>query len=254
MRQKWGQNFLADASVARHIVDSLPTEGLDRILEIGPGKGVLTERLLAKKLPVTAVELDTELVATLGRRWGSSYALTVVNVDFLRWPLPDWPPRSTGVIGNLPYSAGNAIVQKFLDWPAWGAAVIMVQKEVADRMVAPPDTPDYGILSLAVQGKSRAEKIFDVPPGAFKPAPKVTSSVLSLVPLPVSLLRNEKRFFEVAHAAFSQRRKMLLNNLSHGLDLEKPHVIAVLEKNGIDPTRRPQTLTLEEFNRLSEIL
>lgn len=252
MRQPWGQNFLNDKSVAMEIVECLPS-GLPRILEIGPGKGALTQHLFGRAPEIVLVELDRVLAEGLVRNWGPR-GYKIINEDFLNWTMPDWPLRSCGVIGNLPYSAGNAIVRKFLDWSAWSCAVIMLQKEVADRMVAPPDTADYGLLSLAVQGKATVEKMFDVAPGAFKPPPQVTSSVLRLEPLPVSLIRNEKRFFEVARAAFSQRRKMLLNNLSHGLALEKSDVIAKLTARGIDPQRRPQTLTLEEFNKIAEVL
>ncbi len=252
MRQQWGQNFLNDDSVAREIVDSLPGK-FPRILEIGPGRGALTQHLFGRAPEIVLVELDRQLAETLGRRWVAK-GFQIVNADFLDWPLPGWPPRSCAIIGNLPYSAGNAIVRKFLDWNAWSHAVIMVQKEVADRMVAPPDTADYGLLSLAVQGKASVENLFDVAPGAFKPPPQVTSTVLRLTPLSSSLIRNEKRFFEIARAAFSQRRKMLLNNLSHGLALEKADVVAKLTARGIDPQRRPQTLSLEEFNTLAEVL
>jgi 16S rRNA (adenine1518-N6/adenine1519-N6)-dimethyltransferase len=107
-------------------------------------------------------------------------------------------------------------------------------------------------LSLAVQGKARVERMFDVPPGAFRPRPEITSTVLRLHPLPSSRIRHEKRFFEVVHAAFQQRRKMLWNALSIGLKLEKPDVEARLRAAGIDHTRRAQTLTLEEFNALTE--
>jgi 16S rRNA (adenine1518-N6/adenine1519-N6)-dimethyltransferase len=141
-----------------------------------------------------------------------------------------------------------------MDWAAWSEAVFMVQKEVAERIAAEPGSRDYGILSLAVQGKASVEKLFDVPPGAFTPAPKVMSTVFKLTRLKKSLLFNEETFFKVVHAAFGQRRKTLLNSLSHGLGREKPEVETALRNLGIDPTRRAETLSLDDFNRLSEVL
>ncbi len=250
MRQKWGQNFLIDKAVAGRIVNSLDMP-CSRVLEVGPGRGILTQFLLEKTSQVTVVELDRRLAAGLQARWPS---LEVAAEDFLKWPLPDWPENSCQFIGNLPYSAGNAILRKILDWKAWSAAVVMVQKEVADRMTARPNRKDYGVLTLAVQGKAEAEALFDVPPGCFRPAPKVFSTVVRLRRRPRSRIEDEKRFFDVVHAAFSQRRKTLLNALSHGLSLDKPVALASLEKAGIRPERRAETLGLEEFNRLTREL
>jgi 16S rRNA (adenine1518-N6/adenine1519-N6)-dimethyltransferase len=254
MRQKWGQNFLADADAARRIVEALGPENTERVLEIGPGKGALTQWLMGKSAGLTLVELDAELARVLQSRWGGLNQFDLIRQDFLKWPLPDWPERSVAVISNLPYSAANAILRRLLDWSAWKRAVVMVQREVADRIVAAPDTPAYGLLSLAVQGKARVQKLFDVSPRAFRPPPKVTSTVLRLEPLPRPLIVQEEKFFKTARAAFSQRRKMLLNSLAGGLDLEKSAVLPALERAGLDPARRPQTLTLEEFNRLAEAL
>jgi len=251
MRQKWGQNFLTDQNIAAKIVGALG--GLDgrRVLEIGPGKGVLTRHLVGKA-DVTAVELDKALAGELAGRWGTAAGFQLVNADFLNWPLPDWPKGAGLVVSNLPYSAGAAILQKLLDWPGWGKAVVMLQKEVAARILAKPDTTDYGILTLAVQGKAAVQKLFDVAPGAFRPPPKVVSTVLSLAPHPRPLIQNESQFFRVVHAAFSQRRKTLANTLSHGLDLPKPEVEARLNRLAIDPSRRAETLTLHDYNRLAD--
>lgn len=248
-RQKWGQNFLADPSIARRIVEALGDVSEKDVFEIGPGRGVLTEHIMGKAGRLTAVEIDRTLFEELQSRWPAGVKL--INADFLKLPLPVDPPRSLTVVSNLPYSAANPILQKILDWPAWREAVVMVQKEVADRIRAKPGTSAYGLLTLSVQGKARVEKLFDVPPGAFRPRPKVTSTVLRLEPLTHSLIKNEEAFFQVAHAAFGQRRKTLLNSLAHGLGLEKKEVEAHLKKATIDPMRRPETLTIEDFNRLA---
>jgi 16S rRNA (adenine1518-N6/adenine1519-N6)-dimethyltransferase len=247
MRQRFGQNFLADEAAARRIVEALEPVPAERVLEIGPGRGALTSHLVAAGVELTAVELDAELLKELSARWPR---VTWAQGDFLRWPPPS--EGTWKVVSNLPYSAGAAILQKLLDWPRWTRAVVMLQKEVADRIASPPDCADYGILTLAVQGKARVERLFDVPPGAFRPKPEVTSSVLRLYRLPESRIPHEKRFFQVVQAAFQQRRKMLWNALSIGLKLEKPDVEARLRAAGVDPTRRAQTLTLEEYNAVTE--
>ncbi len=254
MRQKWGQNFLTNQKIAERIVRALPDENSATVLEIGPGRGILTQFLLEKTARLTVVELDQRLSDDLKMKWPGRPGFQVVCHDFLKWPLPDWPVNSCQVIGNLPYSAGNAIVRKFLDWQAWETAVIMVQKEVADRMKAGPGTRHYGILSLAVQSKARVEKLFDVSPGCFHPPPKVMSTVLKLRRFPAPLIKKEEEFFQVVHAAFSQRRKTLVNSLSHGLHLDKTVVTECLEVLGINPVQRAETLTLNQFDQLSQRL
>ena len=254
MRQKWGQNFLVNEGVAKNIVDALRLRPTDAVLEIGPGKGMLTKYLVDRVQSFTMVELDSRLAGNLVRRWGASPGVTVVNQDFLEWPLPVLPDGAVKVMGNLPYSVGNAILRKFLDWNAWSVAVVMVQKEVADRIAAGPGNTDYGILSLAVQAKAAVETLCHVAPGSFRPPPKVTSTVLRLKRLPVARVADEKPFFDVVHAAFGQRRKTLLNSLAHGLDKDKAVIQDALEKAGIDPQRRAETVSLDEFKILTEKL
>lgn len=248
-RQPHGQNFLVDEDVARRIVELIEPAPGQAVLEIGPGRGALTKYLVETGADLTVVELETVMAADLRQKWPR---VNVVRADFVRWEMPPLPARSIKLIGNLPYSAANAILRKFLDWPAWSVAAVMVQKEAADRIASPPDCADYGILTLAVQGKARVERMFDVPPSAFRPRPEITSTVLRLHPLPAPRILHEKRFFEVVHAAFQQRRKMLWNALSIGLKMEKPDVEARLRAAGIEHTRRAQTLTLEEFNAVTE--
>ncbi|HRY29702.1 MAG TPA: 16S rRNA (adenine(1518)-N(6)/adenine(1519)-N(6))-dimethyltransferase RsmA [Elusimicrobiota bacterium] len=249
MRQKWGQNFLVDKNTAERIVESLaPFSG--PVIEIGPGKGILTGLLAERTSDLTAVELDRDLAAGLAQGWPK---VRVVAEDFLEWPFPAGP-GPVAFIGNLPYSAANAILRKVLDWTGWDRAVFMVQKEVADRIVAAPCSRDYGILTLAVQGKAEAESLFDVPPRCFQPRPQVTSTVVRLKRWPASKIRDEKKFFRAVRAAFGQRRKTIGNSLSRVLGLEKNAVEDCLKRAGFDVVRRAETFTLEEFNRLAEIL
>jgi 16S rRNA (adenine1518-N6/adenine1519-N6)-dimethyltransferase len=254
MRQKWGQNFLVDLSAAERIVRALEPQERDTVLEIGPGKGILTQILRARVQRLIAVELDKHLAAFLESKWAGQPGFSVVTSDFLLWPLPEWPARSVKVIGNLPYSAANAILRRILDWASWKTAVVMVQREVAERIVAAPGGRDYGILSLAVQSKAQAELLFHVPPSAFRPRPQVTSTVLRLKPWPRPRVSHEQSFFEVVRAAFSQRRKTVLNSLSSGLSLEKKDLEPKLVEAGINPDCRAETLSLETFDRLSEVL
>jgi 16S rRNA (adenine1518-N6/adenine1519-N6)-dimethyltransferase len=249
MGRKWGQHFLSDGSVARRIVDALGAGPADAVLEIGPGRGALTKHLLGRTARLTAVEVDRALFEALSVRGAGVPGWSIVHRDFLKWPLPsDGPYR---VIGNLPYNAANAILRKLLDWDQWTEAVVMVQKEVADRIQASPGGRDYGILSLAVQSRAGVELLFNVPPGAFRPPPRVMSTVLRLRRRTASRVADEAAFFRVLHAAFGQRRKTLLNSLAHGLDMGKDAVRTALEKEGIDPGRRAETLNLEEFDQLS---
>lgn len=251
MRQKWGQNFLTDESMSRRIVNALRIVPGERVMEIGPGRGALTRWTLEKYPYLTAVELDSHLAENLRNRWGREPRIEIIQDDFLKWPLPPWPPGSVKILGNLPYSAANAILRKILDWPSWREAVVMVQKEVAERILASPGSRDYGILTLAVRIKASPEKLFDVPPEAFRPRPRVMSTVLKLTRRSSSLVRREELFFRVLHAAFGQRRKTIVNSLSHGLGREKSGVEKILISSEIDPGARPETLSLEDYDRLT---
>jgi 16S rRNA (adenine1518-N6/adenine1519-N6)-dimethyltransferase len=254
MRQKWGQNFLTDDGACRRIVQSLGAGPSDRVVEIGPGKGALSRFMVGQVAALTLVELDAVLAARLSSRWSTVEGLTVVCSDFLEWSPPDVPAGDMKVIGNLPYSAAGAILRRLLDWSGWCEAVVMVQKEVAERIVAGPGTRDYGILSLAIQSKAEASLLFDVGPRSFTPPPKVVSTVLRLRRLATPRMADEGKFFRVVKAAFGQRRKTLLNSLSHGLDAEKPVVESALRACGVDPAVRAETIDLATFDRLSRLL
>lgn len=254
MRAPFGQNFLSSAGVAQRIATALGAGPDDRVIEIGPGRGALTGPVLSRCKHLTAVELDRNLADVLSRRWVHEGRLTVVNKDFMDWELPPVEVGRYKVIGNLPYSAAAAMVQKVLDWAGWDRAVFMVQKEVGLRMAASAGERVWGLLGLSVQSRAKVIRLFDVPPGAFRPVPKVMSTVLELQRLVQPRVTGLERFFKVARAAFGQRRKNIVNSLSHGLDIERSQVESVLTECHVDPSRRPETLTIEDFNRISQKL
>lgn len=242
---------MVSEGVARRIVEALGPA--PRVVEIGPGRGALTEHLLPRTTDLTVVELDDRLAQTLKARWGYHPHFRVVNRDFLEWELPS-VGEPLRFIGNLPYSAAAAIVQKVLAWDGWDRAVFMVQKEVAERMTAEPGGKDWGLLALSVQSRARAHRLFHVPPGSFRPRPQVVSTVIELVravPPPVTRI---EPFFRVARAAFGQRRKNLLNSLSHGLAREKKTMETAISAAGLAPTQRPETVDVEGFKRLTDVL
>ncbi len=254
MRTPYGQNFLSSPPAAQRIAESLQCSAEDRVIEIGPGQGALTVHLIPRCSALTVVELDRTLADLLTRRWGHEPKLTVVTDDFMNWPFPAIPDRPFKMIGNLPYSAAAAIVQKVLAWPGWDRAVFMVQKEVALRMTALPGGKTWGLLSLSVQSRAKARRLFDVSPGAFRPPPKVMSTVVELERLPQPRVSNIDAFFKIAHAAFGQRRKTIANSLSHGLGLDRPTIETVLKGLQIETTRRAETLTIEDYDKISKML
>lgn len=217
-------------------MDALDPVPGETVLEIGPGKGSLTEVLLARGLNVVAIEKDRELAGALARA-----NLQVVEGDALRL---EWP-RVPKIVGNIPYYITSPLIDKALTPPLPERVVFLVQSEVADRLAASPGTKTYGALSIGVQAVCRVEKLFTVAPGSFKPPPKVRSAVVRLTPLAQPLVRPEEiaslRAFVTA--CFSQRRKQLKNAVP-GLSVSQ------LEELGIDPTLRPERLPPEAFVRL----
>src|SRR5438552_8298375 len=175
-KKKWGQNFLRNKAAAEKIVAAVEASPDELVLEIGPGEGVLTS-LLLDRYPgrVTAIEIDPELAASLRSRFGD--ALTVIEGDALEVPLPTRPFRA---VGNLPYNAGTPILRRVIADPNFRRAVFMLQKEVADRLVAKPSTPAYGYLTLYSQVFASAKILMTLEPGSFYPAPKVRSAVVAL--------------------------------------------------------------------------
>ena len=254
-RKRFGQNFLRDQHVLDRIVNAAELREGDRILEIGPGAGALTGRLLQTGLPVLAVEIDRDLGNALQQRTENN--LDVVIGDILRL---DWaellcvPPYK--LIANLPYNISSQILFRVLDHRRlFQRLVLMFQKEVGERLIARENTREYGILSVLMQTWFQIERIVKVPPKAFFPPPKVDSVVLCLEPLPEPrvALKNEERFRQLVRGAFAQRRKTLRNSLL-GSGWPPEQIDPALDDADIDPRRRGETLTLAEFGRLANAL
>ena len=256
MRARLDQHFLVDAAVADRIVAAARLDPGDAVLEIGPGRGILTDRLLAAGASVTAVEIDERLHAELSARLGSNERLRLVRADFLGVDLASLPAPCK-IVSNLPYSVASPILQRLLPWPGWSEALLMFQKEVAERVEAGPGGRDYGVLSISVAIYAEAERIFDVGRFAFRPPPKVQSSVVRLArrerpSVPEGLSPEE--VLRVAKAAFSQRRKMAANALASSLGLERAAVVSALGDCGVAPTARGETISLDAFARLAGAL
>ncbi|MCI6158313.1 MAG: 16S rRNA (adenine(1518)-N(6)/adenine(1519)-N(6))-dimethyltransferase RsmA [Selenomonadaceae bacterium] len=255
MSKKLGQNFLIDAGIVQGIVDAAEIEPGEKILEIGPGIGTLTQGLAEAGAMVTAVELDKKLPAVLAETLKGYDNVRIVPGDILKVDIPalmgEGPYK---VAANLPYYITTPILMALLErhLPIT-RMVTMVQKEVAERMVAKPGSKTYGALSVAVQYYTDPEIVLDVPPRSFLPAPEVDSVVIvcKVRETPSVAVKDEKRFFRVVKAAFGQRRKTLSNALKGG-GFPKEQVRDAMERAGIDPTRRGETLSLAEFGRLAD--
>ena len=255
-----GQHFLRDRSVVDRIVDLVAPTARDLVVEIGPGRGALTETLAARAGRLLTLEIDAQLAATLHARFAASAHVEVRQADArqfdyrtLRGLTPD-PAGRVLVVGNLPYSVGKPILAALVEaTAAIDEMALMLQKEVAERVAAEPGGKTYGALSVLTQVAVAARLAFSVPPGAFSPPPQVDSAVLHLVthrapPVPVA---DPARFATVVRAAFGQRRKSLANSLAAGLSLGAERARRLCEAASIDPGRRAETLSLAEFARLA---
>lgn len=256
-RPRLSQHFLHDRRAAGRIAGSLRAPPRARVLEVGPGEGALTEPLLDRGWRVTAVEVDEQLAGRLERRLGDR-GLTVVRADILEYELEGGRPWY--VIGNLPYAITSPIVFHLLEQAGRveiPEIVIMVQKEVAERLAAAPGSRAYGALTVGVRLAADVEVLFDVGPGQFRPPPRVRSSVVRLVPGGPSGLGEERRerVRLLVRTAFEQRRKQLGNSLKEGpWNLAGDRGARVQDRAGIDLRRRPETLSVEEWLKLEEAL
>ncbi len=258
-----GQHFLRDDAVARRIVELVaPTAG-DLVVEIGPGRGALTEHLVRSSGRLLALEVDIGLAARLRERFCGSPHVEILEADarrfdyaHLRDRLPD-PGSRVLVVGNLPYSVGKPILMALVEaGRAIDEMALMLQKEVAERIAAPPGNKIYGSLSVLTQIACDVSLAFTVPPGAFSPPPQVDSAVIHLrvraaPPVPIA---DPTRFNAVVRAAFAQRRKTLANALAAGLGLSVDRARALVASAGIDPGRRAETVSLAEFADLADVL
>lgn len=264
-KKSLGQNFLIDQNILNKIVDAAELDKDKGALEIGPGIGALTERLAQAAGSVTAVEIDQRLIPILQEVLEPYPTVQIEHADVLKVDLHDLFQRrfsgvsKVSVVANLPYYVTTPILMKLLEEKLpLENIVVMIQKEVAERMAASPGTKDYGSLSIAVQYYCEPQMICTVPHTVFIPQPNVESAVIRLKVRdnPPVAVEDEEHFFEVIHASFAQRRKTIANNLKSrffpGQGRERLEML--LQEAGIEPSRRGETLSMEEYARLSRVL
>ncbi len=254
-KKRFGQNFLTSGHVVDRILAAADLSADDRVVEIGPGLGALTDRMLAEGVYLVAIEIDQALAEQLSRR--DAPRLTVETGDVLEL---DWstllgePPYK--LVANLPYNISSQVLFKILDHRRlFDRLVLMFQKEVGSRILAAPATRDYGILSVLMQTWYDVRRVVRVSPGSFFPPPKVESVVLQFDPLPETrfTITDEQVYRRLVRSAFTQRRKTVRNSLL-GSGWSAEMVDLMLSSNDIDPKRRGETLTLREFSELSNFV
>lgn len=253
-----GQNFLVDDSVLNDIVDGAEVNDEDFIIEIGPGVGTLTAELLKKARKVTSIELDNDLIPILEQELGEYENFELIHKDALKVDFNEiiGSENNVKLVANLPYYVTTPIIVKLLkEGYNFKSLTIMIQKEVAERINADPNCKEYGALSVLVQYYCNTSIIRKVSPTCFIPRPKVESIVIRLDKLnePRIKAKNIKFMFELVRAGFNMRRKTLWN-AAKTLKVNKERLEEAFEKSGIDPKRRAETLTLEEFASLSDCI
>ncbi|VYU57609.1 Ribosomal RNA small subunit methyltransferase A [Clostridium tertium] len=251
-----GQNFLVDDSVPRDIVAGAEVDENDLVIEIGPGVGTLTAQLLNKAKKVVAIELDDDLIPILKGEIGDNPKFSLIHNDALKVDFNEiiGEEKSVKLVANLPYYVTTPIIVKLLkEGYNFKSLTIMIQKEVAERMNAEPSNKDYGALTLLVQYYCNTKIVRKVPPQCFMPRPKVDSIVIKLDKLdkPRVSVDNEKLFFEIIRSSFNMRRKTLWNGVK-SIGLPKEKLELAFEEANIDPRRRGETLSIEEFALLSD--
>jgi len=252
IRKSLGQHFLNDRRILQRIVDALELTGTETVVEIGPGRGSLTELLVPAAGRVVLIEYDRALAAKLREKYSSSTNVTVVGADVLTVNLAELAGDPYVLVGNVPYYITTPILFHALEPPMPRRAVYLVQREVADRIAAAPGADDYGALSVNVQALCRATQLFRVAPGSFQPPPKVESAVVRLEPRPDPVIgrADRERYRRFVLDAFGMRRKQMRRVVRSLWSLDAERADAVLEAAGIDPTVRPETLSPEAFARV----
>jgi 16S rRNA (adenine1518-N6/adenine1519-N6)-dimethyltransferase len=244
-KKKWGQNFLRNRGAVEKIIAAIEPQPGEVIVEIGPGEGVLTEKLVDLGNELTAIEIDPDLTAQLRNRFGD----VIINDDALTAPLPTRPFRA---VGNLPYNVGTPILRRVISDPNFRRAVFMLQKEVAERLVARPSEEQYGFLTLYRQLFASARILLTLDPRSFHPQPKVRSAVVVLDADRKSYASEE--LIALISASFRMRRKKLVNNLAGYRGLSRDKVLERLAQAGIDPNARAEALSIDDFARLGRLI
>ena len=253
-----GQNFLVDDSVLNDIVDGAEVNNEDFVIEIGPGVGTLTAQLLMKAKKVTAIELDNDLIPILEKELGDNENFNLIHKDALKVDFNEiiGDEKSVKLVANLPYYVTTPIILKLLkDGYNFKSLTIMIQKEVAERINAAPNCKEYGALSVLVQYYCDTSIVRRVAPASFIPRPKVESIVIKLDRLdkPRVEPKDVKLMFELVRAGFNMRRKTLWN-ATKTLKVNKEKLEEAFKKSGIDPKRRAETLTVQEFATLADCI
>ncbi|WP_445492813.1 16S rRNA (adenine(1518)-N(6)/adenine(1519)-N(6))-dimethyltransferase RsmA [Niallia sp. 03133] len=265
-KKSLGQNFLIDTNILRNIVDHAMLSNESGSIEVGPGIGALTEQLAKRSKKVVAFEIDQRLLPILSETLAPYENTKVIHEDILKANVKEVVEEEfQGIsdimlVANLPYYVTTPIIMKILEekLPLRGI-VVMLQKEVAERISAQPGTKEYGSLSIAIQYYTVPEVVMIVPKTVFVPQPNVDSAVIRLTKreTPLVSVKDEDFFFRITRASFAQRRKTILNNLSSQLEngkQKKELIIEALQQSEIDPSRRGESLSIEEFARLSDAL
>ncbi len=248
-KRSLGQNFLVDPGIIERIIREFDPQPDDIVLEIGPGQGALTERLGQSVAALYALELDTQLSLDLTSKFAADPRFSVIEGDAMTFDFGQLVPRGEKLrlIANLPYNISTAVLQRVCEFDQiFSDGTLMFQREVADRITAAPGTRDRGYLTVRTEAKFDVRRLFDVPPRAFWPVPKVWSSVVRLTPSE-NRIEDNAAFLKLIALGFSQKRKTILNNL-------KPHypdAVELLRRADIDPMRRAETLLLEEWARIA---
>lgn len=251
-KKRFGQNFLHDPGVIQRIIDSINPSREEHLVEIGPGQGAITRELLKRTGRLDAVELDRDLIHPLAVSCADLGELNIYNSDALKFDFSQLAldGRPLRLVGNLPYNISTPILFHLLQY----AGVIhdmhfMLQKEVVDRMAAGPGSKTYGRLSVMMQAWCKIDALFEIGPGAFKPAPKVDSAIVRLIPYaePPYVIDDSAYFSRLVTGAFAQRRKTLRNSLSKLMDADQ------IAAAGIDPSLRAERLSLGDFVRLANL-
>lgn len=244
-KKKWGQNFLRNRGAVDKIIAAIEARPGETIVEIGPGEGVLTEKLVELPNEVIAIEIDPDLAARLRQRFDK---IEIRNEDALEAPLPDEPFRA---VGNLPYNVGTPILRRVIADPNCRRAVFMLQKEVAQRLTAKPRDEQYGFLTLYAQLFATARTLMTLGPKSFYPSPKVDSAVVVLDPRPAEYKSDRETLINLISASFRMRRKKLVNNLN---DWPREQVLQAMRDAGIEEGARAEEMSLAQFDALAERL
>lgn len=256
VRKSLGQHFLSDPSILARIADALGPLSGEAVVEIGAGRGGLTDQLRDRAARVFAVEVDRALAALLRERYAGDERVTVVEGDILRMALGEVAGGEYALVGNVPYYITTPIIFHALERPRPSRAVFLVQREVAERMTALPGTTEYGALTVNLNVLARVELLFTIPPGAFHPPPKVESAVVRIEPLAEPLVAEnfEARFRTFVQSAFALRRKQMRRVVRSITGLDAAAAETRLRAAGIEPASRPETLSPAHFATLARLL